>query len=111
MLGCIQPISSPMMKRMLGFCCGCCAAAGTLAIVKPASDASRPSQGVLIMRMVLISSNCEVWRLTRAVFANAAARGRMDEDAPTGRDPLRHFFGAILSLGAVRRLAIERSPP
>src|SRR5262249_47996351 len=26
-LGCIQPMSSPMMKRMLGFC-GCCASAG-----------------------------------------------------------------------------------
>jgi hypothetical protein len=30
MLGCIQPMSSPMMKRMLGFCAGCCAAAGVL---------------------------------------------------------------------------------
>ena len=26
MLGCIQPMSSPMMKRMFGFC-GCCASA------------------------------------------------------------------------------------
>ena len=31
MLGCIQPMSSPMMKRMLGFCAGCCAVAGVLA--------------------------------------------------------------------------------
>src|SRR5882672_7883117 len=31
MLGCIQPMSSPMMKRILGFCAGCCAAAGVLA--------------------------------------------------------------------------------
>ena len=30
MLGCIQPMSSPMMKRMLGFWAGC-AAAGVLA--------------------------------------------------------------------------------
>ena len=31
MLGCIQPMSSPMMKRILGFCCCCCcAAAGVL---------------------------------------------------------------------------------
>src|SRR5262245_42905580 len=28
MLGCIQPMSSPMMNRMLGFlCCGCCTTA------------------------------------------------------------------------------------
>src|SRR5262245_23910759 len=43
MLGCIQPISSPMMKRMLGFCC-CCADAGPLAIEKTAAPASKPSQ-------------------------------------------------------------------
>ena len=42
-LGCIQPISSPMMKRMLGFCC-CCAAAGMLATVKVASKANNPRQ-------------------------------------------------------------------
>src|ERR1700750_1815354 len=30
MLGCIQPISSPMMKSMLGFCAGCCAVAGVV---------------------------------------------------------------------------------
>src|SRR3954451_22989136 len=39
MLGCIQPISSPMMNRMLGFCCvpdGCCACAGTGAIAAAA---------------------------------------------------------------------------
>ena len=30
MLGCIQPMSSPMMKRILGFCAGCCAVAGVL---------------------------------------------------------------------------------
>ena len=46
MLGCIQPMSSPMMKRILGFCAGCCAAAGVLAgpdsdinIVAPSSAA------------------------------------------------------------------------
>src|SRR5215467_6100705 len=62
-----QPTSSPMMTRMLGgLCCccccgccccggrgcgcgGCCAAAGVLAIVIAAMDASRPSQMVLLM--------------------------------------------------------------
>ena len=37
MLGCIQPMSSPMMKRMFGFA-GVCAAAGVLA--GPDSDIS-----------------------------------------------------------------------
>src|SRR5262249_47196478 len=42
MLGCIQPMSSPMMKRMLGFCC-CCATADVLATVPTATNASRAS--------------------------------------------------------------------
>src|SRR4051812_33846631 len=42
MLGCIMPMSSPMMKRMLGFCC-CCAAAGVLATATTADSASKPS--------------------------------------------------------------------
>src|SRR5262249_15340413 len=70
MEGCIQPMSSPMMKRMLGFacccccccgccccagrgggccCCRCCAAAGMLAVVMAAIDASRPRQTGLLM--------------------------------------------------------------
>ena len=36
MLGCMMPMSSPMMKRMFGFWAGCCAAAGVL--TGPASD-------------------------------------------------------------------------
>jgi hypothetical protein len=46
MLGCIQPMSSPMMKMILGFWAGCWAAAGVLAgpdsdinIVAPSSEA------------------------------------------------------------------------
>ena len=46
-LGCIQPISSPMMKRILGFCC-CCAAAGVLAAATATNDASRPRQSLLV---------------------------------------------------------------
>src|SRR5262249_61216011 len=77
MLGCIQPMSSPMMNRMLGFCgccgcccaccccgwacrccgcacgcCRCCAAAGMLAAVTTAKEASAPSQMVLIMLFI-----------------------------------------------------------
>src|SRR5215831_11354566 len=49
MLGCIQPMSSPMMNKMLGFCC--CAAAGTLAITREANSASRPRQTFLVIPM------------------------------------------------------------
>src|SRR5262245_15242050 len=55
MLGCIQPMSSPMMKSMLGFCCGCCAAAGVLAAVTATNDASRPRQTLLVILMDLFS--------------------------------------------------------
>ena len=41
MLGCIQPMSSPMMNRMLGFCC---AEAGTAASPTAVNSASRTSQ-------------------------------------------------------------------
>src|SRR5690348_18139778 len=47
MLGCIQPISSPMMKRILGFCPW--AEAGTLAIVVAAHNAARAPQITLNM--------------------------------------------------------------
>src|SRR5271169_2118011 len=49
MLGCIQPMSSPMMKSMLGL--GCCADAGRLPIITGATNASRPSQIFLAMLM------------------------------------------------------------
>src|SRR5262249_7696294 len=41
MLGCIQPISSPMMKRMLGFCC-CCADGCELTNATAATPAVKP---------------------------------------------------------------------
>src|SRR5262245_8178997 len=56
MLGCIQPMSSPMMKRMLGFCCGCCAAAGVFAAITAPDSASRPRQKFLAILMDLFSS-------------------------------------------------------
>src|SRR5271166_809843 len=52
MLGCIQPMSSPMMKRMLGLACCCCAAAGVLATVTAADNASRPSQMLLAITII-----------------------------------------------------------
>ena len=47
MLGCIQPMSSPMMKRMLGFFCSCPTACD--AIVTAASAANRPTEIFLIV--------------------------------------------------------------
>jgi hypothetical protein len=55
MLGCIQPMSSPMMKRMLGFCC-CCAVAGTLAAIAATNNASRPRQSLLVILMACFLS-------------------------------------------------------
>src|SRR5215467_5503675 len=49
MPGCIQPMSSPMMNKMLGFCC--CAAAGMFAITREANSASRPRQTFLAILM------------------------------------------------------------
>src|SRR5262245_15127258 len=51
MLGCIQPMSSPMMKRMLGFC-PCWADAGMLAIVVAVHITTRAPQIVLNRLMV-----------------------------------------------------------
>src|SRR5271165_6907782 len=45
-------MSSPMMKRMLGLACGCCAAAGVPATVMAADNASRPNQIFLSTLMV-----------------------------------------------------------
>src|SRR5262249_49465558 len=51
MLGCIQPISSPMMKRMLGFC-PCWAETGMLAIPVVIHTTTRAPQIVLNIRMI-----------------------------------------------------------
>src|SRR5436190_1014458 len=51
MLGCIQPMSSPMMNKILGFCCGCCADTGTLAIVMATSDRAVVIERLLLTRM------------------------------------------------------------
>src|SRR6516164_1844746 len=51
MLGCIHPMSSPMMKRMLGFC-ACWAEAGMLAIVVAVHITTRAPQIFLNMLMV-----------------------------------------------------------
>src|SRR5215475_15604838 len=52
MRGCMMPMSSPMMKRMLGFCC-CWADAGGMAAVKEAAHASAPSH---LLCLILIGT-------------------------------------------------------
>src|ERR1700751_4275582 len=63
MLGCIQPISSPMMNRMLGF--GCCwADAGALAIETAAAPASKPSHNFRDTFMAKVSYRRVEWPLS-----------------------------------------------
>src|SRR5215211_1161916 len=112
MLGCIQPMSSPMMKRMLGFC-GCCAAAGTLAAIAQASSAERPRQTLLVMLM-----DCSSVLAARNGPAAAPDDDRVQHSArrcetvtlqpsnewrarSTPADPRLLVRPAILSLGAV----------
>src|SRR5579872_6970092 len=67
MLGCIQPISSPMMKRMLGFCPCAWAGAGRLAIVVAVLNATRALQIVLNGPMVAFPFSAA--KLRAAAFA------------------------------------------
>jgi hypothetical protein len=71
MLGCIHPISSPMMKMMLGFC-PCWAKAGALAIVVAVHNTARARQ-IFLDRLIVTLLN--VWLLSTmsAVEARAAA--------------------------------------
>src|SRR5215813_7564465 len=75
MLGCIQPMSSPMMKRMLGFCC-CCAFAAVMAM----NDESRPRKSFLVELMAcFLSSGCPNWAGSwRPVTITKVRRDGMD---------------------------------
>src|SRR5882757_6540447 len=82
-------MSSPMMTRMLGFCCGCCAAAG--AAIMDASDASRASQMFQLLFIVDLPTK---WLLDRLMFS-----GR-----PVGRP---HHPQASELLARVHRCLLE----
>src|SRR4051794_9635005 len=59
MLGCIQPISSPMMKRMLGFCCGCDWARAEPGAAEAAHNAAKPNQAErLVLMVALLQVSC-----------------------------------------------------
>src|SRR5262249_46449610 len=100
--GCIQPMSSPMMKRMLGFaccccccccccaccccggtcCCRCCAVAGRLTAIPTAMNASRAShnfcEAFMISSLWIGSCGGRSYRATPAPFwAGGTPRGRV----------------------------------
>src|SRR5215813_2344878 len=52
MLGCIHPMTSPMMKRMFGFGDGCCAIAGAFVVIAAANSPIKPSQSLLLGVMI-----------------------------------------------------------
>src|SRR5262245_50049290 len=96
MLGCIQPMSSPMMKRMLGFC-GCCAAAGRHAARPTAMHASGASHSFRMAIMVETS-----------LLGLAQTRLAKPEAAPHRAGPHRatsfiHIF--VSSAGTTERAA------
>src|SRR5262245_37104785 len=93
-------MSSPMMKRMLGFCC-CCAAAGTHAAITAESDASKPSQMVLVVLMVNFLQI--VMRRSSGHASHGSALARMCRRLPRSGDHFRRLSGALLSFGAIRR--------
>src|SRR6266851_2969398 len=91
MLGCIQPMSSPMMKRMLGFCC---AEAGALASPTAANSATRTSQIFRIFpiepSLACPSVSCIIRRLPkqeREVRGGAGDPDSMRPQLPQCADP------------------------
>src|SRR5262249_20054454 len=102
MLGCIQPMSSPMMKRILGFC-PCCAEAGTLAIVMVIHITTRAPQIVLNLLMVALSS-------MSAAEARAAAVAHIHPPC-LGLLPIQDrapgAFGRTLGGWQIRRSALD----
>src|SRR5262249_3691317 len=47
-----QPTSSPMITRIFGLLCCCCADTGALTDTKTTNDANAPSQRVLVMLII-----------------------------------------------------------
>src|SRR5580700_1101391 len=112
MLGCIQPMSSPMMNMMLGFCC-CCAMAGGLAIVMAASAASNPRWIFAVMFMVRAPAVPEMGRVSALPsvpdYAESATF-RIRPNLITGR--LGEFFprqihGQLCQIGDGRDIACD----
>src|SRR5262245_1125977 len=106
MLGCIQPMSSPIMKRMLGFCC-CCANAGVIAAATMAAPARIPRHNFrtlsLLIAVHFISCSIQVYTEapprcsvdSRLDFFRLA---RMPELSTAERGPLEYYLEIANSL-------------
>src|SRR4030095_781501 len=109
MLGCIQPMSSPMMKRMLGFCCCCCccAAAGALAALAATNDASRPRQNFLVTLMAsFLIFGCPNWAGSRRPLTIAATFRRDDVEHPALRLEAQKGHASLVGVGTPHVLAL-----
>src|SRR5215475_11337545 len=91
-------MSSPMMTRMFGFCCGCCAEEGG-AIVTVARIASRTDHRVILMGFPSRASNAPIGRGSRQPMPAVQLAS----------NSLAQSVRALLSLGAGSPAAI--SPP
>src|SRR4029450_7245018 len=108
MLGCIQPMSSPMMKRMLGFCC-CCAAAGALPAITATNDASRPRQNFLVTLMAsFLTLGCPNWAGSRRPLTIAATFRRDDDvEHPALRLEAQRGHASLVGVGTLHVLAFS----
>src|SRR5262249_13852864 len=105
MPGCIQPISSPMMKRMLGFCC--CAAAGAVAAVTAAHNASKPSDNRCIILMRWLPEVFDLDRLQRVVPAAPGKHAARSSRA--SRTIIAKEASALLDCGLLDLGPIDKS--
>src|SRR3954453_17129922 len=117
MLGCIQPISSPMMKRMLGFCCCCCccccAAAGVL--VGPDSEIDINVAALISAAQDLVCKPLMVLRKVSRMLGGLLLSKQSDIASPScmrclkGSSP--DASKAEMARGRVDRLRMTRSRP
>src|SRR5262245_63710090 len=103
MLGCIQPMSSPMMNMMFGFCW---AAAGPAARVRPAASATRAAAAFrrcLMPRLLSGFRECSLHLLQRHVRGVHATQLPADGVALHGEPP-----GNARRVDELQRVARDR---
>src|SRR6516225_5956135 len=91
-----MPMSSPMMTTMLGFGCGCWAAAGAATTVSAANAANAPSRMILVMLGFLrfgCLNRAGDLRPMASIDANASLSGAIfhPQDSLTGLRPGTNF--------------------
>src|SRR3954470_14494151 len=95
MPGCMMPMSSPMMKRMLGFCC-CCAAAGRLAADIAAIEVSKPSQIHLTTLMLDLLPRLPVTGRQPVPDCSCRCRTRVGIGTEPFLSQIRESFAAVI---------------